>query len=387
MCRESNRIVYAALSQAFDDLASGAFGPALRRWIQPMLRSLISRINRRSRNPTLATAILEDLRSARNTVNSVWAQGRLAEAFVLFEEEELGVNYHDSGGTAPPVWQPRYRELFDCDPPQIITEPPQDGQNERFRRELAAPARRPTIEDCFGPANDDADDDDDGVVDLDQALPEPVRLVNLQLRRLRIDWHDLRNALQHITPGDGDAARAESVRRQPDVTSPIRQGFASARLADAAIAMPSQRAQSLPHILVGVDLESMPSPTLPDEIVVAHLSAIARNVQRLYSRRTVDSEERSRSRWLLGRQYYRELCGMCHRRGLTLPRDVLGIVRDTIISPPGEEAPQVNQTVPLTQNDRNALAATANVRTPARPAPAPAPTPYSSNRKRRSIEI
>ena len=95
MCRDSNRLAYAALSQAIDHAAVGMPGAA--QWAGRVLDDLVRRIYLQSMAAGRHTAISRLSTIAAGGLTVVDAQTLLAEAFVAFEHLGLPVpRGHDS---------------------------------------------------------------------------------------------------------------------------------------------------------------------------------------------------------------------------------------------------------------------------------------------------
>ena len=357
MCRDSNRVAYAALSQSLDHTAVSMPGAAI--WTGRVLDDMVRRIYLQPTAAGRHVAISRLSAIAAGGLPIVTAQTLLAEAFVAFENMDLGQDYIRGCAEYTPGWSGRYQELF-------------DGELPCFRLELSRP-RVPTIDELFGNNEEGVADD---IVDLDAPLPEPVALVAAELRRLRINWIILRDSLRTMRPNQANPD-IDRTRESTSVSESLRRGFSSVQLGRGALRV---QQRSLPGNLVGLDLDVRAQDAMSDDQVRELLVAICRHYRRLYTERTVDMTATSAARWLCGRRLFRGLLSICDVRGLSLPRDVISAL--AVISRGNTDAlggdPADLQPARLTPEERGAMAALAN---------APPPNTVNSNRKRRSISI
>lgn len=363
MCRDSNRVVYAAMSQAIDLVNEPHAEPWLVEAASDLLRRLHT-VGGTSRQHYTALGVLVAIRD--NIPHDDYSrQELLALSFVYFENLNLGRNYllHHHGWT--PRWANRYAELFDNTRPVFDTDRP----------------RVPSIDELFGNAAEDDDHgSDDNNYSLPRSIPGAITRVQRELQRLRIGWSELLAALQHSTHAQL-TQDPDTIRSQVSVTETVRQGFSSSRLARNAATLPRQSAQPLPESLVGLDMAMTGGiDTVPDDRVAALLTAIARHKRRLFVSRA-DTAATSETAWLRTRPLFRELCRIASARGIPLPRDVISVIRSTLQNgsafQAGETPTAAPPEQPLSSSDREMLAAAANL----------VVDTSHPNRKRRSISI
>ena len=311
-----NRVVHAALSQAFDDIASGRQPNPTQTgvWVGSTLSRLNHQIRRRiadgNANKTRAIELI-------NTVAfgpSDGAQPHLAEAFVIYENAPLGPV---TGILVPPRlddpqryfpnYLQRHRDLFHEDPPQF--------------HELGV-------------------DDPMQLVTLVARAAGEMQDVEREMGRLGLTPRILQTALVQITPDD---VSGEHLR------SPVQRGMAlGGALRDAITRyninqLPRQRGLALPPNLCNINWNATEITLTPGD-VYDKIVTYVRSAMRLFSHYG-QSSGLSQQAWLARQPYFCALLRAAGTRGLSLPRDVMSWLRTHVIkTPTGSTAPVVEST-------------------------------------------
>lgn len=295
MGRATNRVFYAALSQAVDDSITSPedWRPG------SFVGQALIRLRTRTEGRPYAAAVQQLAARIHNCTNGnqAWLQEQLADMFVLYEEGHLGtiavLLTNQPVADYFPNFLDRYRELFGVDPPPMP--------------ELGA----------FAP-----------VVPLPEthANPDIARLFR-EMSRLGLEPRTLSQALFQI-PDDVVDPNLNRLQNARSVGDTVRNHLISQNLNQ----LPRQQQSRLPDNLANIDWDRIDVADIPPGELYDKVVDFVRNANRLYghygkARHPLMSPQV----WLSQQTYFRALVAMTGRRGQTLPRDVMSFIRTNLL--------------------------------------------------------